>query len=239
MFISMRRSAQLSALVLFGLVGGQAGAADDPMYGIGAGASGGGASIYFPIRTGSLIVEPHISYFHSKDTTDGAGTDTHHYPPSMQVPDDAVPITLQRKNLNERLEIGLGLFSKHQIADELDLYYGGRFGYLANKGRSQQKSEYLSCCSGAYINRQTYETDRKQTGYFLAPTVGLQYFPRPNFSLGIEVSLRYSNLSGHESDTQSQTTTDPSGYFSSRTTSGNSDSVGYTTLTAAIIRGYF
>ena len=96
MFISMRRSAQLSALVLFGLVSGQAGAADDPLYGIGAGASGGGASIYFPIRTGLLIVEPHISYFHNKDTTDGAGTDTLHYSPSQQPQDESAPITTQR-----------------------------------------------------------------------------------------------------------------------------------------------
>jgi len=92
---------------------------------------------------------------------------------------------------------------------------------------------------GGYIDTQTYETDRKQTGYFLAPTVGLQYFPRPNFSLGVEVSLRYSNLSGHESQTRSQTTTHPSGYFSSYTTSSDADTVGYTTLTAVIIRGYF
>jgi len=155
MFSSMFRGTQLSALFLVGLVSGQAGAADGPMFGIGAGASGGGASIYFPIRTGPLIVEPHISYWHNNDATDGAGTDARHYPPSYEPQDDSAPITTQRDNLNEHLEIGLGLFSKHQIADELELYYGGRFGYLKDKRRNQQKDEYLSCCSGGGVYRHT------------------------------------------------------------------------------------
>ncbi len=237
MFISMRRSAQLSALVLFGLVGGQAGAADDPMYGIGAGASGGGASIYFPIRTGSLIVEPHISYFHSKDTTDGTGTNVRRYPQSQQLPDDTTPIVASDDYSNQRMEIALGIFSTNHISDEIELYYGGRFGYQTDERRSKRRVEYSA--GGRYVDTNVYSNNRKQTGYFLAPTLGLQYFPRLNFSLGIEVSLRYSNLSGHESDTQNQTTNNPDGYAWLRTTSGDADTIYYTTLTAAIIRGYF
>ena len=237
MSISICRSAQLRALVLFGLVSAQAGAADVTTYGVGTGAISNGVEIYFPIRTASLIIEPRISYRHDEDKIDGTGSELATYPPSSSLPNSTTPITSRQDNSNENIEIGLGIFSKTQMTDEIEFYYGGRLGYLTDKRQYKQRNNHSA--GGGYVYTSVYETDRKQTGYFLAPTVGIQYFPRPNFSLGIEIAFRYSDLSGHEDLTENQTNNDPTNSSSFRSESGNADTVTYRTLTSAIIRGYF
>ena len=235
---SIYRGMQLGALFLFGLVSGQAGAADGTTYGIGAGASSNGVEIYFPIRTGSLIIEPRISYFNDEDKTSGTGNDVRIYPSNAMPPDRSTTETSHSTFVFGRQEIGLGIFSKNQITDEIEFYYGGRFGYLAEEQLRKTRRDTVDLTDG-YTETSVDKNNRALEGYFLAPTVGLQYFPRPNFSLGIEVAFRYENLSGNDDYSYSDTTNNPSGYSFVRNETGDADSVNYRTVTSAVIRGYF
>jgi len=234
----MVRGTQLSALFLIGLVSGQAGAVDGTTFGLGAGASGGGASIYFPIRTGSLIIEPRISYFHNERKSDGSDVQVIDYPPAYPEPQQTWTGTSQWVATSETKELGLGLFSRNQITEEIEIYFGGRFGIRTFKSRANNRSDQTVAPSG-YVHISIGDSIDKQDGYFLAPSFGLQYFPRPNFSFGIEVAFEYSNLSGSVDFSSSRTTDDPRYSTESRSGTRNSDTENYGTVTAAILRGYF
>lgn len=233
----MVRGTRLVVLFLVGWVSSQAAAAEGSQYGIGAGASAGGALIYFPIRTTALMIEPHIAYYRREDSTRGSGSDVRSYPPNQQLPDDTTSVTSDQVFLNKNIEIGLGIFLKNQMTDDIELYYGGRLGYQTEEWRNRRMNDRLNW--NGYLDTYIYENKRELAGYFLAPTVGLQYFPRPTFSLGIEVSLRYTNLSGTDDNTNTQTTNNPNGTFWTTTESGDADTVSYDTRTAVVIRGYF
>lgn len=237
MSVSMSRGIKFGAVLLSVIASGQVGAADGTVYGLGAGASSNGVEIYAPVRMGSLIVEPRIAYYRFVDKTDRSGKDITHYPPSDSLPDESVAISSWDDYSRKSMEIGLGVFAISRITDEIEYYVGGRLGYLTAEQMYDQRNDYAA--GNGFVNTSSYRTDREQTGYFLAPTIGVQYFPRSNFSLGIEVTFRYSSLSGHENKTRTSSSNNPSSSSYSSTESGDADSIDYRTVTSAVIRGYF
>ena len=127
---------------------------------------------------------------------------------------------------------------KNQITDEIEFYYGGRFGYLAEEQSRKTRRDAVDI-NDCYTETTVDKDTRDLAGYFLAPTVGLQYFPRPKFSLGIEIAFRYENLSGNEDYFYSNTTNNPDGFSYVRNDLSDADSVNYRTVASAVIRGYF
>lgn len=80
----------------------------------------------------------------------------------------------QENSFNSRqTEIGLGLFNVSNLSDKTNLLLGAR---------------------ASYIRHHYY--DESLEGYSVAPTLGFEYFPVQNISLGADVSYVYSKLDG-------------------------------------------
>ncbi len=76
-------------------------------------------------------------------------------------------------------------YSKKGNNENTYMYYGSRFGYIDNKTDNRSIDS-----SSTY----TYSTD--VNGYFIAPTLGVQYYWTPKFSIGLDAALMYSNTEG-------------------------------------------
>lgn len=82
----------------------------------------------------------------------------------------------------ESFELGIGLFHKKETMNNLNLLLGARVGYID-------------------FNRSyTGSSETSGNGYFIAPTLGLEYFIGDKFSIGGEVSLRYENATQDTAD---------------------------------------
>ena len=79
--------------------------------------------------------------------------------------------------------LGAGLFGQRQLGDATRLYAGGRLSYLDEKQEQ-----------GPYSPGVDFE-DRSH-GWAVAPTVGVEYFPIKQLSLGAEVGVSYAKLNG-------------------------------------------
>ena len=75
------------------------------------------------------------------------------------------------------IEIGIGAFYRYSHK-QIEIYLGIRLGYLNYK--SENDHTILS----------------KESGYYLAPTLGGEYFILERFSLGAELQIRYSYRAG-------------------------------------------
>ncbi len=82
--------------------------ANETSYGIGA-AVNDDLKIYFPIKTGSILIEPSLVYLKSKNES----TD-----PFSFTSDD------------ESIQIGIGVFSTDSLLEKTNIYYGARVGYI-------------------------------------------------------------------------------------------------------------
>ena len=107
--------------------------------------------------------------------------------------------------------LGAGVFGLSQLSDSTHLYVGGRLSYLS------QKQDQGSFPSG-------FELESRQHGWSMAPTLGVEYFPIKQLSLGAEVGLAYTKLNG---------TTSGGGLDSANNRSSTA------TVSALIVRYYF
>ncbi len=73
---------------------------------------------------------------------------------------------------NKRFSVGIGIFPKINL-ELFDFYYGLRAGY---------------------IKTDTYSRNGK--GYYIAPTLGTEYFFTKRISIGGEAQLKYSEVKG-------------------------------------------
>lgn len=89
------------------------------------------------------------------------------------------------KSETTRYSLGAGVFMYTEIFKNTDLIYGARLGYIKEEFDSKRIREN-------YTSRSKLD----QSGYFIAPTMGLEYSFNDHVSLGLEFSLEYSYLDG-------------------------------------------
>lgn len=83
--------------------------------------------------------------------------------------------------------LGIGLF-RYTTFKPYALYYGARAGYVKIKSNLQQSNTVV------VENVSGYE----QSGYQIAPVLGLEYLVSEHFAIAGEVSFRYEHLTGTE-----------------------------------------
>jgi hypothetical protein len=96
-----------------------------------------------------------------------------------------------------------GIYWRKEVIPSVETYLGGRVGYIKRE------------------TSQTYPgspSSRDESGYLIGPTFGAEYFFNKHFSMGLDVSLLYSSLSGDgESAGQPQSTSTENTYTQART----------------------
>jgi len=75
--------------------------------------------------------------------------------------------------------LDIGVYLRQQVMPSLETYIGGRVGYNNDKS------------STTYVSGTSYQSE--ETGYYLGPTLGAEYFFNKNLSLGLDVSLFYNS----------------------------------------------
>jgi len=88
------------------------------------------------------------------------------------------------KSKYESLSLGIGIFKMTRI-ENLSTYHGLRFGYT----KSSNNFEFVP-------TEQSSNRNNTQTGYFIAPVIGAEYSFAKRFSIGPEVSIKYSTANG-------------------------------------------
>lgn len=135
------------------------------------GGGSGGYGVSLPLRFGNLSVEPELSFYSSsQDST---------YPASP---------TNNRTNDYKEYTLETGIYWRQPVIPSVEMYVGGRGGYT--------KYDYSYTYPLSPASNYKYD----QSGYFLGPTLGAEYFFNKNFSLGLDVSLLYESTSGKEVD---------------------------------------
>jgi len=118
--------------------------------------------------------------------------------------------TASQKNDFDAKEIAVGVFKNTAVYDNTFIYYGAKIGYT--KTKSSDTSVFLA---------RTTEED----GYFIAPTFGAEYRLTDNFSIGLDISFKYIDTDGDETDSFNNST--------------NIESTDYRTETNIIARYHF
>jgi hypothetical protein len=86
---------------------------------------------------------------------------------------------------------GVGVFALRPLGAEARLYLGGRLTYINAQGKQTLDTGY---------GLQTYAFH--ETGFSIAPTIGIEYFPIKHLSIGGEVSYVISKTDTTNSQTQ-------------------------------------
>jgi len=133
------------------------------------GGGNGGYGVSLPLRFGNFTVEPELSFYDSSEDTT--------YPTS---PTNNRTIDYQRYTLET------GVYWRRPIIPSVEMYVGGRVGYAKYEN------------SVTYPLSPTNNFSRNESGYFLGPTLGAEYFFNKNFSMGLDVSLLYESTSDKE-----------------------------------------
>ena len=157
-------------------------------FGLGVQASDDGYVIYLPFEIKETwIVEPYFSK-EKNDTkhADYEGLDKTEY---------------------SSYQIGLGTFFLKGIGNNIEIYYGGRLGYI------ESKVEWETNYEGGFS-----KDDRQEDGYKIGPTLGFRYSFNENFSLAAEAEYIYrSTESVQARDNNGYTYKDTNNYRSTTT----------------------
>lgn len=120
------------------------------------GGGSGGYGVSMPLRFGNFTVEPELSFYDYKEDT------TYPLSPASNYSYESQEYTLET-----------GVYWRQQVIPAVEMYVGGRVGYVNYESSSTPGS--------------SYET----SGFYLGPTLGAEYFFNKHFSLGLDVSLLY------------------------------------------------
>ncbi|MFV2059933.1 MAG: hypothetical protein ACC653_04565 [Gammaproteobacteria bacterium] len=82
--------------------------------------------------------------------------------------------------------LGLGVFKKSKITNKTIIYYGVRGGYFT------LNRKYIRTNSSSQV---------KWTGFYIAPTLGAEYFLSLKFSAGLDFSIEYANFDVKDTST--------------------------------------
>jgi len=173
-YIKVKKVAKTSrlgpvTLIAFLLVSFQS-FADESRIGIGA-VLGSTSGLFFPIQWENYFIEPAIKYKRSKESSVNS-------------------IDLSRSGrTSETITIGVGVFKKQSLAEKSELYYGARVGYIR-----REVDEFFESNSALPSTTSNEESD----GLFVSPTIGIQAYIVPQFSLCIDLALQISSTDGVE-----------------------------------------
>ena len=174
----MKMKTTLSILALLSLATNQS-QAEGTTIGIGA-AVNSDLTIYLPITTENLLIEPTLSLYSSdSESTSSSSTSN-----------------ISQSSNYKTLVIGLGVFKHSKVIDKTYIYFGARFGYI----ETERDNSYNVTISTSSVS------EGKEDGYFVAPTIGAEYFLTNNFSMGIDLSINYSKTEGSDKSTYTGTT---------------------------------
>jgi len=73
--------------------------------------------------------------------------------------------------------VGTGIYLRKEVAPSTEIYYGARVGMYSWNNKNTSPGFYYS---------------DKESGYYLAPTVGAEYFFVKKVSIGLDLGLNYS-----------------------------------------------
>jgi hypothetical protein len=164
----MKKIAMVTGLLC---VSGSVLAAD---YGLGVSIRSNDSTIYMPIDVSKAFrIEPMLGFLYRKD--------------DYTILDGAVSAT----DTTTQLNIGTGVFGVTQLAESASVYYGGRVGYTA----VERKASSVGTLPGGGSPQSTRD---KSDGFFLAPTVGIEYRFSDHFSIGGEAALTYTKVDGDQ-----------------------------------------
>jgi hypothetical protein len=144
--------------------------------------------VLVPVDVGShLRLEPEVGYTR---TTNEQTTQT--TPPTLPVP---IPVPIVTNTTSKQIttvpSIGTGVFFA-QPREKIRFHYGARFGYARTSTESTSVSRTTTAATS------TTNTTVKQTGYFVGPALGGEYFLGDRFSLGAELHVRYTSTHGRQ-----------------------------------------
>ena len=103
-------------------------------------------------------------------------------------------VSLSETLTNTGIRVGTGVFGVSS-KERFKTYYGARVGYLRTTHRS---SESASASSELRIPGLSVSNEVTIPGFFVAPTVGGEYFLSENLSLGGEVQVKYTSWDSSE-----------------------------------------
>ena len=141
-----------------------------------------------PVDVGShLRVEPEVGY--TRTTNEQTIQLT---PPTLPV---RIPVPIVTSTTTKQItavpSIGTGVFFA-QSREKIRLHYGARFGY------ARTSTEFTNVARTTTGATSTTNTTGKQTGYFVGPSLGGEYFLGDRFSLGAELHVRYTSTDGRQ-----------------------------------------
>lgn len=159
------------------------------------------AGFLLPIVNDDWIIEPSISAKKNK-------TDT------ISLTDAA-----RSKRSSRTVTLGAGFFKKRHMMNNTFAYYGARVGFILRKTKEEREAS-------AVLPAISSKSD--ETGYFFAPTMGVQYFFIPQLSVGIDLTFQLTKTSGDEKETSNGTTIE-----------ADAENISYATSAEVIIRYLF
>jgi hypothetical protein len=193
----MRRIQFALISILLGVaapVAAQAASSSDAGFHVGFGASistvtGTVAPLFLvPVDVGSHFrVEPEVGYTRTMNEQTIQTT-----PPTVPLP---IPVPIVTNITTRQVvavpSIGTGVFFV-QSREKIRLHYGARLGY------ARTSTEFSSVSRTITAATSTTNTTTKQTGYFVGPALGGEYFLGDRFSLGAELHVRYTSTDGRQ-----------------------------------------
>lgn len=127
----------------------------------------GGYGIAVPLRFSNFTIEPELSFYRYSADSSNPSSPTNSYDYE-----------------NTQITLESGIYWRQQIVPSVEAYVGGRLGYT--------KVDYSYIYPASPANNQVGD----ESGFYLGPTVGAEYFFNKHFSLGLDVSMLLESRSG-------------------------------------------
>lgn len=114
--------------------------------------------------------------------------------PSIAVEDQKLSSTSNTSSSTfetKDIELSIGLFKNTEQSDKTYFYYGARLGYIKTERKTIATTTLLVV---------------KESGYTIAPTIGIEHYLTKGLSIGLETALKYSDTDGDTIATSSTNT---------------------------------
>jgi len=162
---------------------------------------GSTSGLFLPIMAGELFIEPSISF--RKSETDST----------------SISSVTRSDRKSKTITLGVGIFKAQFVAIKTFLYSGARIGFVQRKVKETTSSVSILPASTSTISDH---------GYFISPTIGVQYYFVSQFSIGLDLALQFSKTDGKEVQTAGAVTT-----------SSNTNDTSSSTTATVIFRYFF
>lgn len=133
----------------------------------------GQTTVYLPIKSGSLIVEPSLSFHSYSDSSTTTYTDYNRY----------------NKWEESGFSLGVGLLETSKASSDSIVYYGARLGYKESGYSNDSDTIYNNGTNNSYSSNSN-----ERSGFFITPTIGAEYLMTDKLGIGIDFGYRYQNM---------------------------------------------